>query len=568
MNNDEIKFIDRLYKDLYLDETVINRGNKFDKFNNIKNYMQRLEQIHNKVSDTGKHEKLLKEMYYAKYIIKEEDIPESYYTHQQQIALERGYGYIAITEDIKRQYQKQIIDDQKSSLDVWIDYFLSKDSNVYPFWLKYWAFQGMLKLGNYDKKTGEFGNRTKNTVAPFADLNREALAISMDLIIKMLNKEKIDNKELEILIKSGSFGKIYSYAINDILKNNKNITNNNIGKWVKYDQGSNHILLVDSLKGYNTGWCTAGESTAKAQLSNGDFYVYYTLDENNEYKVPRIAIRMEYGKIAEIRGVAKEQNLEPEMEEVVDRKLEEFPDKEEYYKKVNDMKELTKIYKKHQRKEDLTKEDLTFLYEIYEEINGFGYEKDPRVEEIKKERNKRQDVAFIFDCKEEQIAFSKKELRNDTVYYSGDLFLIRLTSAKGLKLPRIIKGHLDLCRLTSAKGLKLPETIIGCLDLSSLTSAEGLKLPQIITENLNLSGLTSAEGLELPQTIGGYLDLSGLTSAEGLELPQTIGGYLDLSSLTSAEGLIMPDPLTYIINMASFKITPENVDEYRNHHKK
>ena len=61
--------------------------------------------------------------------------------------------------------------------------------------------------------------------------------------------------------------------------------------------GTDHMPLVESLKGYNTGWCTAGESTAKTQLQGGDFYVYYTLDENDEYKVPRIAIRMENNQI-------------------------------------------------------------------------------------------------------------------------------------------------------------------------------------------------------------------------------------------------------------------------------
>jgi len=322
MNKEQLRFIDRLYKDLYLDESVIHHGsgNKYDKFDNIKAYLQKLEDIHIKVLNTGRHIELLRNMYYDKYVIKPEDIPQSYYEHQQEIALERGYGHIEITKEMKKQYEEQIINDQKASLDIWLDYFFSEDSNVYPFWLKYWAFQGMLKLSSYNKEKGEFGRRTTDTVVPFPDLNREALAIAMDMAMKMLNKEKIEDKELEILVKSGSFGKIYGYILNHTLKDNKNITRKNIGKWVKYNQGSDHIPLVKSLQGYNTGWCTAGESTAKTQLSNGDFYVYYTLDENNEYKVPRIAIRMEYGKIGEIRGIAKDQNLEPEMESVVEEK--------------------------------------------------------------------------------------------------------------------------------------------------------------------------------------------------------------------------------------------------------
>ena len=52
---------------------------------------------------------------------------------------------------------------------------------------------------------------------------------------------------------------------------------------------------------------------------------------------------MEESTIAEIRGVEKNQNLEPEMETVVDEKLKEFPDGILYKKKVNDMSKLTNI---------------------------------------------------------------------------------------------------------------------------------------------------------------------------------------------------------------------------------
>ena len=559
MEKEAIKLIDRLYKDLYLDEQVLHhsKGNKYDKFNNIKDYLKKLESIHTKVGETERHKAFLKKMYYDKYVIKKEDIPESYYHHQEEIALERGLGHIKITESQKQELQQEVIENQKRSLDVWLDYFLSEDAKVYPFWAKYWAFQGMLKLGTYDKKEGTFTKRTKNTVAPFCDLNREALAMSIDLVTRMLEKEEISDKDLEVLVKTGSFSKIYTYILTKVLNDNKNIVKRNIGQWKKYNQGSDHMELVRSLQGYNTGWCTAGESTAKTQLQAGDFYVYYTLDENNEYKIPRIAIRMEGNKIGEIRGIAKDQNIESEMEEVLEEKLKEFPDKEEYYKKVSDMKELTKIYKKHQNKEELSKEELTFLYEIKQKIKGFGYEEDPRIEEIKNERGrKKKDLALIFECDESRIALKEYELTKDTILYYGSLDLRSLTSVAGLELPQSIVGSLYLSGLTSAEGLKLPQSIGGSLDLRSLTSAEDLKLPQSISVYLDLRSLTSAEDLKLPQSIGESLNLSGLTSAEGLKLPPSISGYLDLSGLTSAEGLKLPQSISgslYLIGLTSAK---------------
>lgn len=250
MDKETLRLIDRLYKDLYLDEQVIHHGagNKYDKFNNIKSYLEKLEIIHSRVSSTGRHKELLKKMYYERYVIKKENIPESYYEHQKEIYLERGYGHIELTEEMKSEMQEEIINNQKASLDIWLDYFLSEDAKVYPFWAKYWAFQGMLKLGTYDKEKGIFNKRDKNTIAPFIDLNREALSMSIDVMIKIMNKEDIDDKELEKLVKTGSFQKIYTYILTKVLKDNKNITKRNIGKWVKYDQGSDHMPLVKSLQ--------------------------------------------------------------------------------------------------------------------------------------------------------------------------------------------------------------------------------------------------------------------------------------------------------------------------------
>ena len=284
-----------------------------------------------------------------------------------------------------------------------------------------------------------------------------------------------------------------------------------------------------------------GIETAKKHIDGGDFYVYYTKDEKGEYTNPRIAIRTENGKLAEVRGIAKNQNLESNMEKVVEEKLKEFPDAEAYKKKVNDMEMLTYIYTKWQQKLELTKEDLHFLYEIDSKIIGFGYEEDPRIKEIIETRDKKIDLSKIFDCKENQISLTEEEaLKGNIIYHYGFLDLESITSAEGLTLPQSVGGYLDLSSLTSAEGLTLPQSVGGSLVLGSLTSAEGLTLPQSVGGSLFLGSLTSAEGLILPKRIRGSLDLESITSAKGLTLPQSVGGYLALHSLISAEGLTLP----------------------------
>ena len=545
-NRSGIEFLTKIYNNLHNEEIVKHTANPSDnRYQSIEKYMNRLERITERAYQNENDINLLKRLYHDKYVIKEENVPESYFEKQEQIALDRGYGHVKYTDAIKGREIEQIRKEQEESLDSWLDYFASSDTKHYPTWFKYYCFQSVVKLGYYDKKSDKFTKRTDSTVKPFIEINREALAFIYDSFVKVLDKKELDDKDLEKLINNGSFAKIYSYAIKKMDSVQKDNTNSDDGIWKKYDQGSDPSILFNDIHGKGTGWCTAGGiETATSHIEGGDFYVYYTKDKNGEYTAPRIAIRMEYGKIAEIRGVAENQNLESNMEKVVDKKLDEFPDKEEYKKKVHDMEMLTYIYTKSKTGGALSKEDLRFLYEIDEEIVGFGYQKDPRIGEIIEDRNKREDLSFIFDCSLEQISFTKEEvLRGNIIYHYGDLYLGYSTIPEGLKLPETIGGNLNLSILISAEGLKLPETVKGYLDLGILTSAEGLKLPETIGGDLNLSGLTSAEGLKLPKTIDGNLYLNRLISAENLKLPETIGGDLDLSRLTSAEGLKLPETI-------------------------
>ena len=539
------KFLDKVYKDLHLSEIVMHTANKSDdKYQKIEKYMKRLEDVTKRVSERDRIS-LIKMYYYKKYVIKEQNVPESYFRKQEKIALDRGYGHVKYDEETKKQEIEHIINEQKASLDMWLDYLFSKDTDMYPTWFKYYVFQGMLKLGFFDKEKNSYTKRTESTVKPFIELNREALSLIYSELVKVLNKESIDDKKLNELINNGSFSKLYSYAILKLDSVKDDGFKSDDGIWKKYNKGSNPEILFNDINGKGTGWCTAGGiGTASAHINGGDFHVYYTKDREGNYTKPRIAIRMEDDQIAEIRGISKDQNIEANMEKVVDKKLEEFPDRDEYKKKVKDMEMLTYIYTKYQNKGELTKNDLRFLYEIDDEITGFGYERDPRIEELLEGRNVRKDLVLIFDCKEENISLTKEEaLSGNIIYHYGYLDLSNLTSAEGLKLPNEIGGDLHLSSLISAEGLELPNKIGGFLNLFSLTSAEGLELPNKIGGFLNLFSLTSAEGLKLPDKVGESLYLNSLTSAEGLKLPDKIGGSIYLTALESLDGLDLASSL-------------------------
>jgi len=424
----------------------------------------------------------------------------------REMGIEAHYG-----EQELAQRGEIAVEDLEKSLDNWILY-LSDANEPYPTWFRYYVFRNILNLGDYDKDKGEFTKRSPGSFRLFPEIDRGALGYVQDMIEASKNpqilerlrraqeavgtpKDQLITKEKAAKFANLSFAKQYAEGIKQAGEITPEMRKETRGKWVKYQKGTDPTALWASLQNKGTAWCTKGFATAETQLKGGDFYVYYTYDKQGKPTIPRIAIRMQGESIAEVRGVAdNEQNLEANMVDIAEKKMNELPGADKYRKASADMKQLTEINKKVKANQELTKEDLIFLYEINEKIQGFGYQEDLRIEEIRKTRDLKQDLANIFNCSKNQISTTKEEaLKGDIKYHYGSLYLEGLTSAKDLKLPESIGGNLDLSGLTSAKDLKLPESIGGYLDLRGLTSAKDLKLPESIGGNLDLSGLTSAE---------------------------------------------------------------------------
>lgn len=530
-----------------------------DKLNVWLNYLTRLLERADSSSELLER---VKTILHDRYTIKFDDIPQSYYDLQARIARERGQGNATFSVEKKQQMAGTVIEDQTKSLDLWIEYLVSKDTSSYPMWLKYWMFAGMAKLSKYDSTTGTFGNRDKSTVTPFPELNREALALVADSVLKFLNKnsqEEIKDPELLKLLPGLNFGKLYGYMLRRFDLGKRGGFRTDQGVWVVYPQGLDYKPLVESLAGRNTGWCTAGEATAKAQLAMGDFHVYYSLDENGEPVIPRVAVRMQGTEVAEIRGVAEGQNLDSQISQsgIVSAKMKEFGAKaERFQRRDHDMRLLTAIEAKHKANIILSKDELVFLYEMNRQIEGFGYSKDPRIEEIKAQRDAKADVVVIFDNKytRDEISTTTEEaLSGKSKVHIGRLNLDKLKSADGLYLPEIIIGTLPLGGLKSVRGMKFPEAIYGNLYLNSLTSTEGLNLPDTIGGDLFLGNLKSSKGLKLPRVVKGDLVLRSLTSGYGLVLPETVHGYVDLYKLSSAEGVTFPTTIGRSLNLSSLK---------------
>jgi hypothetical protein len=406
----------------------------------IQNYLDRFKEIVDRKDEADRERGLnaLKKILHEEYLIKPENIPESYFELQQQIARELGHGTINITPELRKEAINVIRADQQASLDEWVDYLSSEDA-LYPDWAKYWAFRSVLGMSLYDKDNHRFGNRTKDTTAKFPDLNPEALAYSVDLIQKELKGEEAENpvqmdqnafadrkkvvsdEDFQKLTSTENFSKYYAFAIEHVVTDNSELLKTIEGEWKKYAMGSDPKKLVEAIQGRGTGWCTAGEATASTQLRVGDFHVYFSENAHGVPVLPRLAIRMQRDGIAEIRGVAPKQEIDPFIPPVLEKKLSEFgPNADKYKQKAKDMKKLTEIDNKSAAGETLTKKDLIFLYEIDHSIQGFGMQTDPRIRELVKDRDRLSDAKILLDIDSQndeflQYLFKLSELNSSNI---------------------------------------------------------------------------------------------------------------------------------------------------------
>ena len=163
-------FLDRLYKDLYNSSEVQHgKTKKYNRGEAIRKYMERLEKVHGpNTSKTVK--KLLRKFYYDKYVIKESVLGD-------------------------RSDSAVIIQAQEKSLDAWLDY-LTDENAMYPMWAKYWAFQGMLKLGTYDDAHEVYQRRSAKTINPFVEANPEIISACIAAMINYVRSKQVPEADL------------------------------------------------------------------------------------------------------------------------------------------------------------------------------------------------------------------------------------------------------------------------------------------------------------------------------------------------------------------------------------
>ncbi|MBI5400671.1 MAG: hypothetical protein HZB12_00945 [Candidatus Yonathbacteria bacterium] len=204
------------------------------------------------------------------------------------------------------------------------------------------------------------------------------------------------------------------------------------GEWRVFKQGSNPQELVDAFAGKRAFLCLGNIGDASGYLRQGDVQVYFSNNRAGKPVWPRVAIAVkpdsrayEISRAYEMRGTYNaNEDVDPEISktDIIKERLATIPNGEAFAKKSQDMKCVTALVKKQEKGEQFTKDDLVFLYEIDALIEGFGYEKDPRIAELRAKRNPKEDAPIVLDCTPDQIATTQTEITPSTKAYIGPFF--------------------------------------------------------------------------------------------------------------------------------------------------
>lgn len=475
----------------------------------IQIWLNHLEEASQKFKSNSRYAERIKAAYIKKYVLPAHQVPESYF--EALIATEAELGRkLKLSKADKEKIARNISNDQKESLLEWLDFFLSKDSAMYPMWIKYWAMSSVLNMGRFDIGLKTYTKRTKNQLVPFPELNVEAFAMIVDAVVKKLNGESLgDIKDRKFLAKLEglSFSKLYSYQMSLVsAQNPKNIQNTD-GVWKVFPKSSDANTMRMTLLGYSTGWCAAGLASAKSLLLDGDFHVYFTKDEYGDYKIPRIAIARKGSQISQIRGVGKDQNLDPfiSLTPVLANKLQEFKDMAKpYLKAVNDMHRLSRVIKDSMDGKEIEMDDLRFMYQVDQKIEYFGHKIDPRVQQyIRFSRDVKMDLAMIYNYRyrTDQISLSAEEAFNlKSLLHYGELDYPTATLQIQTHSPDIVLGDYKMPNLTSIYDFSFPRYVAGSIHLDSIRSLRGVRRwPENVSGHIHIPILafSSRDSMEL-----------------------------------------------------------------------
>ena len=406
-------------------------------------YLSRLDRMIEKHGD--KVEQKLWAASAENVVMDYEDIPDAYWKQQEQILRDNGQGR-ELSRYEKEILAEDLIDKQRQSITSWANYLGDKNC-PYPLWFKVYAFDGISKMSNtLNLDDADYNRRDNTTALSFPKLNAEILAKVYRQINDFYGVDKenwlaqhSDDEKLVSLVKSANFPKLYAKELVDtkvILKTPER-TEDIHGDWFEYKLGDEEEIasLAEGTK-----WCVVDPNVAHNYLVYGQYgnpeedddydqdyedenwedddyedddyddddqaetyehddvevenpeakFIIFRLEDPNSPGVyasnGSASIRLDpNGIVDEVSGLNDGQAVEDALVPIVKKKALSLPGGEKYLQKFDDKQTLIKLDNKMKEGEDLTKEELSFLYELDRPIATLDTynREDPRIPELK-----------------------------------------------------------------------------------------------------------------------------------------------------------------------------------------
>ena len=407
-------------------------------------YLSRLDRLVEKYGD--KAEQKIWEASAENVVMDFEDIPDSYWKQQEQILRDNGQGR-ELSRYEKEILADDLIEKQRESITSWTNYLGDKNC-PYPLWFKVYAFDGISKMSNaLNLDDADYSRRDNTTALSFPKLNAEIFAKVYRQINNFYGVDKedwlsknSDDEKLVSLVKSANFPKLYAKELIDtkvILKTPER-TEDVHGDWFEYKLGDEE-KIASLAEG--TRWCVVDPNVAHNYLTYGQYsnpeedeyeyddddwedgeeydeedddyddddqaetyeddgikvenpeakFIIFRLEDPNSPGVfasnGSASIRLDPdGMVAEVSGLGEGQAIEDALIPIVKEKTLSLPGGEKYLQKFDDKQTLIRLDKKMEKGQDLTKEELSFLYEIDRPIATLDTynREDPRIPELRK----------------------------------------------------------------------------------------------------------------------------------------------------------------------------------------
>ena len=297
---------------------------------------------------------------------------------------------------------------------------------------------------------------------------------TFDLTHYMIDYSKLSKEEKEIINSSISVDKLNTYGIE--------------GNWIKYNK-SNKELISSYFPMLDLN-------------NNTDKIIYYSIDKDGNYTIPRICLEILNNNIVNVLGKDYNGNIEFELINILSNKIEEFDNYNYIQSELVILDNLYEIELKLNKKMELTNDEIDLLYGINYNLDEILFSNYLyKIELLKDKSNIKKDLSKYFNCSIDEVACDQFEINEKTVvttfffpmeekcYYPNlkvifcDAWGDFLLTAEGLPSLEYIKGDALFGKLQSSYGLSNLVRIDGDAVFNSLEDTSYFNKDLIIKGN-------------------------------------------------------------------------------------